>query len=683
VSFAPEIDLPVTVLDGSTFVVCDDRGDVDGAAGASGFFAEDTRFLSRLVLTADGERCEPVAFEQAAPHVAVFELRGPAGLSVRRELFVGSGLEEAITVENRSQREVDVVLGVEAASDFADIHAVKRVADGDAAGPAATRPEQWDDATTVEFADDAFPARTLVHLLPAPDEHDGGVARFRLRLPPGGARRLLVAVQFVLDGTPPLDGAAFEERLREDRRERDGSLERWWRSMPRLAAPAEPQLEPTWTRSLADLAALRLRWAGSGMVPAAGLPWFMTLFGRDTLITAFQTIPLGPELAAAVLRALAETQAEADDPERDAEPGKIVHEIRRGKTALVWSDRYYGTVDATPLFLVLLSELWRWSGDDAIVRELEPNARRALAWIDGPGDRDGDGFVEYLRRAPYGLDNQSWKDSHNSMVFRDGSVARAPIAPVEVQGYVYDAKLRTAELARRVWGDEETAARLGREAAELRERFDAAFWLPEHGWYALGLDAEKRRIDALASNMGHLLWSGLVPPERVPEVAGRLTAGPLWSGWGIRTLAADEAAFDPVEYHDGTVWPHDDSLIAYGLSRSGLAAEVARVVRALLDCASYFEHRLPEHFAGFERTGNEPPGAVPASARPQAWAAGTPVLLLRALLGLEPDPDARSVRVTGDALPAWAEGLALDGVHAFGRRWNVRVEGGVAHVRAA
>src|SRR5439155_24491426 len=229
------------------------------------------------------------------------------------------------------------------------------------------------------------------------------------------------------------------------------------------------------------------------------------------------------------------------------------------------------------LFLVLLSELWRWTGDDAIVRELEGAARRALAWIDGPGDRDGDGFVEYLRRSTHGLDNQNWKDSHNSMVFHDGSQARAPIAPVEAQGYVYDAKVRVAELARRVWGDEGTAARLELDAAALREHFDAAFWLPTRGWYALGLDAEKRPVDALASNMGHLLWSGIVPPERVAEVAERLTSPPLWSGWGVRTLAADEAAFDLLEYHICTVWPVDYSLIAYGVLRSGLCGVTSLV----------------------------------------------------------------------------------------------------------
>jgi len=669
----------VTVLDGSTFVVCDELGDLDGVTAASGFFAADTRFLSRLVLTVDGERVEPLSLEQSAPHLAVFRLHAPAGLAIRRELFVGRGLEETITVENTSELELETELGLELASDFADIHAVRRVADhGGQAAP--SRPGHWSGAATVGFADEGFPARTLVQLEPAPDRPEGGVARYRLQLAPGERWHLTVGVQGLLNGTPPLDAGAFEHQLREDRRERDDSLRAWWREMPRLHAPADPELEQTWSRSLADLAALRLRWTGSGMIPAAGLPWFMTLFGRDTLIAAFQTLPLGPEPAAAALRALAETQADADDPERDAEPGKIVHEIRRGKTALVWADRYYGTVDATPLFLVLLSELWRWSGDDAIVRELEGAARRSLAWIDGPGDLDGDGFVEYLRRATQGLDNQNWKDSWNSMVFHDGSFATAPIAPVEAQGYVYDAKIRAAELARAVWRDEETAQRLEREAAMLKERFDEAFWVPDRGWYALGLDSGKRPVDALASNIGHLLWSGIVPAERIEEVAARLTSPPLWSGWGVRTLAADEAAFDPLEYHDGTVWPHDNSLIAFGLAAAGRLDEARLVVRALLDSAPFFEHRLPELFAGYERSGDDPPGIVPTSARPQAWAAGTPVLLLRALLGLEPDPASRALRVSAAAMPAWAEGLELAGVHAFGRRWTVRVTDGAAGV---
>jgi glycogen debranching enzyme len=239
-----------------------------------------------------------------------------------------------------------------------------------------------------------------------------------------------------------------------------------------------------------------------------------------------------------------------------------------------------------------------------------------------------------------------------------------------------------AELARRVWRDEATAAVLESDAADLRERFDAAFWLPERGWYALGLDADKRPVDGLASNMGHLLWSGIVPAERVAEIAPRLVSGPLWSGWGVRTLAADEPAFDPLEYHNGTVWPHDNSLIALGLAQAGRRAEAERVVRALLDCAPYFEYRLPELFAGSDRLRDEAPGVVPTSARPQAWAAGTPLLLLRAQLGLEPDPDARALRVTADELPAWLEGLMLDRIPAFGQHWRVRVEDRIAIVES-
>ncbi len=674
---------PLVLLDGSSFLVCDRRGDLDGVVAASGYFAADTRFLSRSVLTIDGRRGEPVAFTQSEPHAAVIDLGWETNVAVRRELFVGSGLEETITVSNDSDAAVEGLVVLELASDFADIFAVKRVEDLGAprtSEVAPSRPGQWTHPSTVEFADDGFPARTLVHLRPTPDEADGASASYRVQLQPGERWQLHVAAQWLLNGTPELDGAAFEASLRDDRQERDASIAAWRRSLPRLQSPSEPALEPTWAHSLADLAALRLRWQGNGMVPAAGLPWFMTLFGRDTLITSLQELLVGPEAARGALRALADVQAHADDPERDAEPGKIVHELRQGKTALVWTDRYYGSVDATPLFLVLLSELWRWTGDDGIVRELETPARRALEWIDDSGDRDGDGFVEYHRRARYGIDNQNWKDSYNSMVFHDGSLASAPIAPVEVQGYVYDAKRRLAELARRVWDDETTAVRLEAEASILKEQFDEAFWLPQRGFYALGLDLDKRPIDALGSNMGHLLWSGIVPEERVAEVATRLTAGPLWSGWGIRTLASDERAFDALEYHNGTVWPHDNSLIALGLARSGRPVEAERVVRALIDCAPCFEYRLPEHFAGGERQPDEPPGSVPSSARPQAWAAGTPLLLLRAQLGLEPDPETRELRVTPAVQPAWMDGLVLEGVRAFGRHWCVRVEDRTASV---
>jgi glycogen debranching enzyme len=428
---------------------------------------------------------------------------------------------------------------------------------------------------------------------------------------------------------------------------------------------------------------MRVPEVPDGHLLAAGTPWFMTVFGRDTLISSLQTLLVGPELAAGTLRVLAATQATADDAERDAEPGKIIHELRRGKAALAWTDRYYGTVDATPLFLVLLSELWRWTDDPTLPLELEESARRALAWIDGPGDRDGDGFVEYERRAADGIGTQTWKDSSNSMAFHDGSLAEAPIAPVEVQGYVYDAKLRMAEIAREVWHDEATARQLEDDAAALRSRFDEAFWLAERGFYALGLDRDKRPIDSLTSNLGHLLWSGIVPAERRETVAGLLMGDDLWSGWGVRTMAVGEGAYNPLVYHDGTVWPHDNSLVAWGLARGGRCGDAARILRAMVEAAGHFDYRLPEVFAGFAREDTRFPVVYPTASTPQAWAAATPLLLLQIVLGLTPDRAARELRSEAQEVPEWLHGLSLDGVHAFGRRWTVRVERGSVKVEPA
>ena len=412
-----------------------------------------------------------------------------------------------------------------------------------------------------------------------------------------------------------------------------------------------------------------------GMLPAAGMPWFMTVFGRDTLITSLQTLLLGPELATASLDALAALQAREDDPSIDAEPGKILHELRRGRSAETWFGTYYGTVDATPLFLILLSELWRWSADPAVVERLREPAFAALRWIDGYGDRDGDGFVEYERRTPRGLENQSWKDSGDSQRFRDGRFAATPIAAAEVQGYVYDAKLRMAELARAVWRDDSLAARLETEAAELQRRFDEQFWVHERGgYYALALDSDKQRVDSLCSNIGHLLWCGIVPPERVDAIARRLIGEELWSGWGIRTMSTGDAAYNPLSYHNGTVWPHDTSLCAWGLSRSGHADDVDRIARTLFQAARYFAWSLPEVFAGFSREETPFPIAYPTAARPQAWAAGTPVLMLRLLLGLEPDPHTGELG-TAEVVPEWLDGLELNGVRALGRAWRIAVAG--------
>lgn len=682
--------MSLTVLEGSTFCVCDETGDVDGKGSASGFFADDTRFLSRSVLTVAGASPSLLSNSQPAPHLARFVSRNPVAgglepdeLSIERERFVGGGMYERIHVENHGRRRVETEVALELEADFADIFSVKDLDPGFGNPASVTLPPPrtptWrEHGTTAVFADESFPARTIVHFSQT-GAIDGSVVRFPVSLGHGETWTLDVAVQPLLDGDVALTGDEFEAHRVAERDRAEKSLSEWNASSPYLRS-TWADLQQTWERSVADIAALRMRVPGheQGLLPAAGAPWFMTVFGRDTLIVCLQSMLFGPDLSRGALRVLAALQSDEDDAERDAEPGKIIHEMRRGKAAQSWAGRYYGTVDATPLFLILLSEHWRWTNDATLPRELEANARRALAWIDGPGDPDGDGFVEYHRRARRGIRNQSWKDSENSMAFRDGTLAESPIAAAEVQGYVYDAKLRMAELAREVWNDPGLAARLESDAADLKMRFDASFWVDGH--YALGLDREKRPIDAVASNMGHLLWSGIVPDARVADVAATLMSERLWSGWGVRTMAADEVAYNPLVYHNGTVWPHDNSLIAWGLGRAGRLRDAQLIVRRTIEAAVHFDHRLPEVFAGFARRRTGVPVEYPTASRPQAWAAATPILLMRVLLGLEPNRELGALEANATDLPDWCEGLTLENVRALGRSWTVRVEDGVATV---
>jgi glycogen debranching enzyme len=477
----------------------------------------------------------------------------------------------------------------------------------------------------------------------------------------------------------------LERHFGDERRRVRESLETWHVSVPRLRASWDP-LRHTYERSVADIAALRLRGTnGFDQVPAAGVPWFMTIFGRDTIVTSLQTLVFGPELARAALETLTDLQAVEDDPAIDAEPGKIIHELRRGKAARTWFPRYYGTVDATPLYLILLSEVWRWTDDAALAERMKEPAMRALGWIDHHGDRDGDGFVEYERRTSRGLVNQSWKDSDDSQRFSDGRLAPSPIAPCEVQGYVFDAKRRLAEMARVAWNEPALAERLEREAAALRDRFDDAYWVDRRGgYYALALDGEKRRVDSLCSNIGHLLWSGIVPDHRVEAIVESLMGAELWSGWGVRTMSTADAAYNPLAYHNGTVWPHDNSLIAQGLVRYGRWAEAHRIVRRLFTAATHFGHELPEAFAGVMHSETPFPIAYPVAARPQAWAAGASILLLQLLLGLQPNRESRTLEtVAPPETPSWAGEIQLSGVGAFGRDWDVRLEDGRVEVDAA
>ena len=677
----------LTILEGSTFCLSDDLGDLDGET--SGFFAWDTRFLSRLVLRIDGERLLPLSSGRLEHFAAAFYLRNPRvpglppdSLSVARRRFVGTGLQERVTVRNESMQRLELELALELGADFADIISVKLhdFAFGDPEHapilPPPVVPEVVGRSGSIVLADPRGAARTQL-VLSQPGHVREGAVVYPLALEPHERWELRIDVLPSLDEeTPPAEEAVV--RLQGQQEVLGDVLEAWTLRVPKVRGGWEA-LRRAFDQSVSDLAALRIR-TGAERRPlfAAGMPWFMTVFGRDTAITSLETLLLGPELAAGALDALAELQATEDDPAIDAEPGKIVHEVRHGRAAETWFARYYGSVDSTPLFLVLLAEAFRWTDDTSLVTRLKEPALRALAWIDRYGDRDGDGFVEYCRRTERGLANQSWKDSGDSQRFHDGRLAEPPIAPVEVQGYVYAAKLGLAEVARLAWRDAALADRLEREAEDLRGRFDEAFWIPERGgFYALALDAEKRRVDARCSNMGHLLWTGIVRGERAAAVADQLLSEALWSGWGVRTMASDEAAYNPLSYHNGTVWPHDSALAAWGLARAGHVEGARRIARALFEAAGHFGWSLPEVFAGFDRSETPFPIAYPTATRPQAWAAGTPILLLRVLLGLEPDrPRQRLVSTVADELPSWLDGLRIEGVRAFGRTWSVAVERG-------
>jgi glycogen debranching enzyme len=419
-------------------------------------------------------------------------------------------------------------------------------------------------------------------------------------------------------------------------------------------------------RSLADLDLLLNDGpAPGGRYLAAGIPWFVTLFGRDSLIAAYEALPFRPELAVQTLRVLAASQAIDEDPSRDAEPGKILHELRSGEMALAGEiphSPYYGSVDSTPLWLVLLGETIAWTGDLALLDELWPNAIAALQWMDRWADHDGDGFLDYERHAPRGLVNQGWKDSYDAIRDRSGAILEPPIALIEAQGYAYDARRRMADLAR-MKGETALADGLGATADDLRNRVDAAFWVGDLGYYAMALDPDGRMADAVGSNAGHALWSGIVPDERVPSVADRLLGPELNTGWGVRTFAIGQPGYNPIGYHTGAVWPHDTAIVAAGLKRYGRDDEANQLATRVIESASFApDHRLPELFCGFDRATTPTPVPNPVACSPQAWSAAAPLLLLRTMLGMRADSSRGQIELVRPHLPPWVDRLTLQGV---------------------
>lgn len=631
----------VSMLEGNTFVVCDLRGDMDASpTDTMGLFSWDTRFLSRWKLTINGITPRALSTDDLQYYSMQFFLVPVTGtvyvdstLSLLRTREVGNGFHEDLSILNHANEPVDLTVRLEVGSDFADLFEVK-----DALPKKGSYYQRIEGQRLIlGYRRERFERETWIVPQESASIDEHGLS-FSVHIDPHGQWTTGIDVIVAKAGVEE-----EHETVRYERRAKfamQQSLDEWVQTAPRLSCEW-PELDRIYRRSLVDLAALRFfpKMLPGEALPAAGLPWFMTIFGRDSLLTSFQAIPFVPELAETTLRALAGRQGSHIDDFRDEEPGKIIHEVRFGEMT-AFEERpqspYFGAADVTPLFLILLDEVERWTGKRELVKQLEWNARAALEWIDRYGDRDGDGYVDYHRRQETGLENQCWKDSWNSILFADGSLSRLPRATCEIQGYVYDAKRRSARLAREIWGDPALAERLEREAADLKERFNRDFWLADREYFALAIDGDRRKVDALTSNIGHLLWSGIADEEKAAACVRHLMGERLFSGWGVRTMAVGDGGYNPIGYHNGTVWPHDSSIIAWGLTRYGYREEATRIAAGILQAATYFNSRLPEAFAGYERSMTEYPVEYPTACSPQAWATGAPLLLLRALLGLEP-----------------------------------------------
>ena len=633
----------VRILDGNTFVVSDSRGDIDASpTDPTGLFAYDTRFLSSWVLTVDGNRLTALSTDDLQYYESRFFLVPGTGtvyvdakLSVIRQRVVGEGFRERLTILNHDDKPVDLNVRISAASDFADLFEVKDALEKK--GKYYTRAES--DRLLLGYERQTFHRETEITTSEPARITEHGLT-FAVHVEPHAEWSTDLRV------TPAVlwpDGRRTVLSSRSGRKPEamDKDLHAWLAAAPKLECDRD-QLKLTYRRSLVDLAALRFSplIAARHSLPAAGLPWFMTMFGRDSIFTSLQALPFVPDLAATTLKVLGRWQGTRVDDFRDEDPGRILHEMRYGELS-AFEERphtpYYGTADATPLYVVLLDEYERWTGDRTLVRALELEARLALEWIDRYADLMGNGYISYRRRnEKTGLENQCWKDSWDSISYHDGRLPGFPRATAELQGYAYDAKLRGARLARLAWNDPAYADRLEAQAADLKRRFNHDFWVEDGKYYALALDADGAQVDALASNIGHLLWSGIVDKSRAKALAAHLVGPRLFSGWGVRTLAEGEGRYNPIGYHVGTVWPFDNSFVAWGLRRYGFKEEAARVAAGILDAAEFFQGRLPEAFGGYHRSVTRYPVQYPTACSPQAWSTGAPLLLLRTMLGLEP-----------------------------------------------
>ncbi len=675
----------ITVIEHANFAVSDRSGDIS-PTGYDGFFVADTRFLSRFVLRLGGKAPEPLSVAAEDHGAATFYLASPTlgriapnTIAIIRDRAVGTALSERIRLISYALEPLRVRLSLHVGADFADIFEVR----GRRRLARSVRLDREPRQLRFSYEHRGYRRATFIELDRDANGTDGTV-RFDAQLERGVPWDLNVRVssdQQHAAGLRPLAQA----RLMEPDRVRS-----WMAGAPRIDTD-DHRLQLAWEQSVSDIGSLLLSVQGGGFIPAAGVPWYMAVFGRDSTITTMQTRLMGDELVDGTLRQLAAYQGTADDPFREEQPGKIPHEVRNGELATldhVPHGRYYGSVDATPLYVLLFVDAARWSGwletdargptlsasfrscgspTERIASAL-PAVRAAMAWVDR--EADADGLIWYRPHHRGGIRNQVWKDSNDSYRFADGRIAEPPIAAVEVQGYVLAARWGWAAVLEAL-GEQSEADRQRAAARRLAATIEAAFWMPEHGTYAMGLDPGRQQIDAVVSNPGHLLWTGAIPPERAAAVTERLLAPDSFSGWGIRTMSSQMAAYNPISYHNGTVWPHDNSLIAAGMARYGMTDAAWRVIDAQLDAATTdAQHRLPELFAGFDRRTTSDLVRYAVACAPQAWASGAIALFTQLLLGVQPTADgpisqplARGPRIelNGARIAGWSGTLRTGG----------------------
>jgi glycogen debranching enzyme len=661
---------PQVIKCGDTFALFDRSGDIHSMGGGEqGVYHDDTRFLSKLEVAINGMR--PMFLGSTVKegnNLLIVELMNPDLMQgdqillpkgelhvFRAKLLWGACCYEHIRLNHYGSSPVRIELTVRFDADFADLFEVRGSV---RAQPGHKLPPER-SSSEVHFGYQGLDARrrtSRVRLRPQPAVLEEREARWILELQPHGEAHVYCEIACEVEGEakPQLleyDGAF---RCNSDSRKEHQT------HMCHLHS-SNPLMNRWLDRSVSDLAMLSTVLP-TGRYPYAGVPWYSTTFGRDGLITAREMLWLDPSMARGVLAHLAATQATRLDAAMDAEPGKILHEARKSemaRTGEVPFERYYGTVDATPLFVALAGAYYTRTGDLDFVRSIWPNVRAALAWMDSDGDRDGDGFIEYARRSENGLVQQGWKDSHDSVFHADGTMAEAPIALCEVQGYAYEARRCAAHLAEAL-GDAALASRLREQAESLRQRFAERFWCEDLGCYAIALDGHKRPCRVATSNAGHALWTGIASPPHAARMAQRFVEPDFFNGYGVRTVATGQARYNPMSYHNGSIWPHDTALIATGLARYGHTEAAMHLLNAMFDASLHFDqHRLPELFCGFPRREGEGPTLYPVACSPQAWAAAAVFAMLQACLGLEVDAQANCVSLRAPRLPAFIDWLSV------------------------